>query len=431
MDLTPRDIQDKQFNDAFRGYSHEEVDLFLDQVADSFDRAFKENQTFHHRLKDLEEQLFQARATEDMLKKTLLAAQKTADEAIQEARSLAVATVEGAETAAREIVERAQLKGAEVLAAAEQQAHDLVADAEAKLKQIEERIAELRDFHTGYVTDLRSTLEGKLAGLRAETPREPAPARASLTPKPEQHSGASPFAGQAAAPTVQGAAPTVHQSAPSTAGESGPGAPANPAPAGHADAIAAPEVPGPTRQADPVPIAHAAPVPASAASVDPGRAVYPVAEDDAQTAPGVPASVAVPDPAAPAVHTDTAPTVPPPLREEAAPMPAQVPVQGAEPPQPSTAPRPISEDIIPVSAPGAKPLQPLGAQPASVSRSEKPAEPLGSPRPAEVTSSGWGIPDDAVPPKGPPKGPLWEKRSVKGESEEDERSVKELFWGEE
>ena len=43
MKLTALDIHHKEFRHSLRGYSEEEVDGFLDQVADEFDRLFKEN----------------------------------------------------------------------------------------------------------------------------------------------------------------------------------------------------------------------------------------------------------------------------------------------------------------------------------------------------------------------------------------------------
>ena len=36
MSLTPEDIQGKRFHDAFRGYNHEEVDVFLDGGSKGF-----------------------------------------------------------------------------------------------------------------------------------------------------------------------------------------------------------------------------------------------------------------------------------------------------------------------------------------------------------------------------------------------------------
>lgn len=155
MDLTPQDIQDKEFHDAFRGYSHEEVDLFLDDVAGAFERVYKENQEFHHRLRELEAQLTQARATEDMLKRTLLAAQKTADEAIEEARGKG-----------RELVREAESKAREIVAAAERRAQEIVDAALAREREAEARLEELRGFEAEQRARLHAHVESLGAQLR-------------------------------------------------------------------------------------------------------------------------------------------------------------------------------------------------------------------------------------------------------------------------
>lgn len=173
MDLTPQDIQDKEFHDAFRGYSHEEVDLFLDDVAGAFERVYKENQEFHHRLRELEAQLTQARATEDMLKRTLLAAQKTADEAIEEARGKG-----------RELVREAESKAREIVAAAERRAQEIVDAALAREREAEARLEELGGFEAeqrarlhAHVESLGAQLRMLETGPRAEAPTpEAAPA---------------------------------------------------------------------------------------------------------------------------------------------------------------------------------------------------------------------------------------------------------------
>ncbi|HLF70464.1 MAG TPA: DivIVA domain-containing protein [Actinomycetota bacterium] len=177
MDLTPQDIHEKQFNDAFRGYGHEEVDLFLDQVAESFEKAFAENQQMHHRMRQLEEELKAALSTEDMLKKTLLAAQKTADEAVDKARAIAQSTVEGAAAKAREILDKAEATRAEMLSEADHRARELVAGAEIREAEIEDRVAKLKAFDSSYRARLSEFLSSWLSALA-----EPSADRVSAPP---------------------------------------------------------------------------------------------------------------------------------------------------------------------------------------------------------------------------------------------------------
>ena len=57
MKLTALDIHHKEFRHALRGYNEEQVDAFLDQVADEFERLFKENIDLTERLEAADERV--------------------------------------------------------------------------------------------------------------------------------------------------------------------------------------------------------------------------------------------------------------------------------------------------------------------------------------------------------------------------------------
>ncbi len=99
MDLTARDIHEKQFHDAWRGYNQEEVDDFLDKVAEVVDLLQRENVAVLGRVRELEQALTTSRETEEMLKKTLVSAQQAAEEAIAKAQKKADAMVAEARNA--------------------------------------------------------------------------------------------------------------------------------------------------------------------------------------------------------------------------------------------------------------------------------------------------------------------------------------------
>lgn len=154
MDLTPRHIQEKQFHDAFRGYNHEEVDMFLDEVADAFERVFRENQSLLHKFRQIEEQLGEAKGSEDMLKRMLLTAQKTAEEAIEEARSKAQGMVVAAERKAQETVANADRRGLEI-----------VAEAQTKERELQVNLEGLKRFDAEYRARLKAFIESQLRVL--------------------------------------------------------------------------------------------------------------------------------------------------------------------------------------------------------------------------------------------------------------------------
>ncbi len=93
MDLTAQEIQDKQFHDAWRGYRQEEVDDFLDQISEALDRTLRENAALKERNHELGQAVATARDTEEMLKKTLVTAQRAAEEAIASAQAKAAVIV--------------------------------------------------------------------------------------------------------------------------------------------------------------------------------------------------------------------------------------------------------------------------------------------------------------------------------------------------
>ncbi len=104
MRLTPLDIRHKEFARSMRGYKDLEVDEFLDDIADEFERLFNENIDYKDRLESLEEKIEQYRNIEDTLKKTLVSAQQQAEEMKQNAKKEADLILRDAELKSRSII---------------------------------------------------------------------------------------------------------------------------------------------------------------------------------------------------------------------------------------------------------------------------------------------------------------------------------------
>ena len=176
LSLTPEDIQSKRFHDAFRGYSHEEVDVFLDEVSASFANLYQQVEAARHRVNELESRVSDVGATEGMLKRTLLAAQKAADDAVNEAkseanrtldaaRSEAARTLDQAKSEAAHTIDAAQAQATQAVKEASQRAEDIVADANARHALLEEHVARLRSIESEHRATLRSHLESQLRAL--------------------------------------------------------------------------------------------------------------------------------------------------------------------------------------------------------------------------------------------------------------------------
>jgi cell division initiation protein len=107
MKLTPLDIHHKEFRHALRGYSEEEVDQFLDEVADEFERLFKENIDLNEKLEAATERLRGYSEMERTLHNTMLAAQQSAEDIVNRANKEAEMVLRDAELKAKELVHAA------------------------------------------------------------------------------------------------------------------------------------------------------------------------------------------------------------------------------------------------------------------------------------------------------------------------------------
>lgn len=114
MKITPLDIRHKEFRRAVRGYSDEEVDIFLDEVADAFERFFQENIDLLERVRHLEEQVGQYEGLKEALQKTLVSAQQQADDTRTNARKEAELILRDAELKSRGITNEAYAEKARV-----------------------------------------------------------------------------------------------------------------------------------------------------------------------------------------------------------------------------------------------------------------------------------------------------------------------------
>ncbi|TLM79739.1 MAG: DivIVA domain-containing protein [Actinobacteria bacterium] len=107
MKLTPLDIHHKEFRHSVKGYNEQEVDDFLDEVADEFERVFKENIDLSEKLEAANDRVSTYQQIERTLQSTLLQAQRTADEIIEKSRVEAADRIRDAELKAKELIHHA------------------------------------------------------------------------------------------------------------------------------------------------------------------------------------------------------------------------------------------------------------------------------------------------------------------------------------
>ena len=103
--LTPQEVSEHAFAKAgFGGYNMAMVDEFLDQLTEDYTTLYKENAVLKSKMKVLVEKVEEYRSTEDAMRKTLLTAQRMADEMVKEAQESKAAMVRQAEEETRERV---------------------------------------------------------------------------------------------------------------------------------------------------------------------------------------------------------------------------------------------------------------------------------------------------------------------------------------
>ncbi|HZJ56891.1 MAG TPA: DivIVA domain-containing protein [Clostridia bacterium] len=107
MSLTPMDIHNKEFSKSFRGYDDEEVDQFLDEIIDEFERLYKENIELKERLGMLADQISNYKTMENTLKETLVTAQRAASDVLESSQKRSDLIIDEAESKGRKIIQDA------------------------------------------------------------------------------------------------------------------------------------------------------------------------------------------------------------------------------------------------------------------------------------------------------------------------------------
>jgi cell division initiation protein len=112
MELTPQVFRDVQFREKLRGgYHPEDVDEFLEEAAQAAEEAERKLKSALERAERAEQALQEASASNETLRRVLIVAQRTADEAVREAREEAERVVAEARVQAQAIIADAEERG--------------------------------------------------------------------------------------------------------------------------------------------------------------------------------------------------------------------------------------------------------------------------------------------------------------------------------
>lgn len=99
--MTPQEVSEHAFAKAsFGGYNMAMVDEFLDSLTEDYTALYNDNAILKNKLKVLSDTIEEYRATDNAMRKTLLAAQQMAEAMVHEAEEKKVTLVNDAEAAA-------------------------------------------------------------------------------------------------------------------------------------------------------------------------------------------------------------------------------------------------------------------------------------------------------------------------------------------
>ena len=164
MKITPLDIQQMVFRSKFRGYDKEEVNRFLEELAQTVEELNRDNAILREKIVFLEQQLTELKRTEATLSNTLVSAQTLAEDVKRAAQREAELVMREAELKAGELIRQARVELTDTqrdLSGLQKQRLLMVERLRATLRTFE-RMLEVEE-HEAY-HDAATTSEDKLAG---------------------------------------------------------------------------------------------------------------------------------------------------------------------------------------------------------------------------------------------------------------------------
>jgi cell division initiation protein len=115
--ISPMDIRQQQFTvKMFRGFDVQEVDTFLEDLAEDYETLLKENQLLKEQLHALEERTRGLEDRERILQETLVTTQRVTEQMKDSARREAALLVGEAELQGEKMVEAARTSAASIQA---------------------------------------------------------------------------------------------------------------------------------------------------------------------------------------------------------------------------------------------------------------------------------------------------------------------------
>lgn len=106
--ITPMDIHNKTFSGQIRGYSKNEVNAFLEELASDYEKIYREHRVMEEEMDTIRTKLRNYEKMESTMSHTLVMAQETADNVKKNAHKEAELSIQEAQSEAQKIVSDAE-----------------------------------------------------------------------------------------------------------------------------------------------------------------------------------------------------------------------------------------------------------------------------------------------------------------------------------
>ena len=213
MDVTPQELRSSEIKDSWRGYDRDEVDDLLERAAVTIESLTSDLQEAASRpapaaapvaaAAPAEVPLPSNRDDAEMLQRTLLLAQRAADDAVNEAQARSKQMLEESEAKAQALVSDAEATARRIAEGERRRLEAELLDLSARREQLRADADALEEYVSGYRDRIRAAIEGDLANLGGEV--EPP------SDRPELHEVEIPIERE---PAPTGALAAVIESAP-------------------------------------------------------------------------------------------------------------------------------------------------------------------------------------------------------------------------
>ena len=181
MTITPQDIQAKQFHVRMRGFDMDEVDKFLEKVAEELLIVSLENKQLLEKIETMEKELANYKNKEQAFQSAILSAQRISDEMQARSRQEAEELVTNAKNAAAELeadirqevdelVDKSQQEAADLRVNAETQARQILEDSQKEHLELTSNINHLIEIKGRVMTDMRQLLNNYLDHIDEAVP---------------------------------------------------------------------------------------------------------------------------------------------------------------------------------------------------------------------------------------------------------------------